>query len=113
MNMNQKRGFVLKIVMVVATAALIAACGGHSDEEKAAAEQAAKAKKVVKKIQPIDPLAAMSVAITGTKGTLPLEVHFELLDRPEPNNPVNIRLAFVPSIDLLGLRAAIKPMPGL
>jgi len=88
-------------------------CSGDSDAEKTAAEQQAQAKRVVKKVKPADPLAGMSSAVTGTKGTVPLDVRFEIMDRPEANKPVNVRLAFVPTIDLYALHAVVKPMPGL
>jgi len=112
-NMNHTHDFVLKVIVMIAMGASVAGCGGKSDEEKAAAEQAAQTKKVVKKVQPADPLAGMSYAVTGTKGTLPLEVRFELLDRPEPTKPATVHLAFIPTMDLAGLRVAIKAMPGL
>lgn len=111
--MNHTHGFVLKILMLTAMAAQLAACGGPSDAEKAAAEQQATVKKIVKQVQPADPLAGMASAVTGSKGTLPVDVRFELLDRPEPNKPVSIRLALVPTIDLYALHAMVKPTPGL
>ncbi len=100
-------------ILLLGMMSVLTACGGQSAAEKAAAEQQAKAKKVVKQVQPADPLAGMSSAITGSKGTVPVEVRFELLDRPEPNKPVNVRLAFVPSTDLDALHAVVKPSTGL
>ncbi|HEX2584335.1 MAG TPA: hypothetical protein VHL14_04330 [Steroidobacteraceae bacterium] len=110
--MNQTFQFVLRLLVLMTLGLSIVACG-PSDEEKAAAEQQAKAKRVVKKVQPVDPLAGMSSAVTGTKGTLPVDVRFELLDRPEPHIPVNIRLAIVPTMDLIALHAVVKPTTGL
>ena len=111
-KMNIKAGLI-KVVLLLTAGALLAACGGPSDEEKAAAAQQAKIKKVVKQVQPADPLAGMSSAVTGSKGTLPVDLRFELLDRPELNKPVNVRLAFVPTIDLFALNAVVKPAAGL
>ncbi|MES1195315.1 MAG: hypothetical protein ABUL58_00015 [Steroidobacter sp.] len=110
MNLNQG---IAKLLTLVMMGVLLAACGGQSDEQKAAAEQQAQARKVVKKVQPVDPLAGMYSAVTGSKGTLPVDVRFELLDRPEPNKPVNIRLAFVPAMDLYALHAVVKSTSGL
>lgn len=112
-KMNYRHGFVLRLGMLLVMAAQLAACGGQSDTEKAAAEQQARIKKIVKKVQPADPLAGMSSAVTGSKGTLPVDVRFELLDPPELNKPGMIRLAFVPTVDLYAMNAVIKPMPGL
>lgn len=92
---------------VVAIAALLCSCG-HSDEENAAAAQKAAARKVVKKVEVKDPLAGMSSAVTGSKGNLPVDVRFELMESPEIGKPVNIRLAFVPSMDLYAMHALIK-----
>jgi len=110
--MNQAFQVVLRLLVLLILGFSLVACG-PSDEEKAAAEQQAKARKVVKKVQPVDPLAGMSSAVTGTKGTLPVDVRFELLDRPEPHTPVNIRLVLVPTMDLVALNAIVKPSAGL
>jgi len=109
--MNLKHGFAHGFMFLM-SGVLLAACG-PSDQEKAAAEQQAKAKKIVKKVQPTDPLAGMSAAVTGSKGTLPVDVRFELLDRPEPNHPVTVRMVFAPTIDLITVRAVVKPMAGV
>lgn len=91
---------------------LLAGCGQSADEQ-AVAQQQVKAKKVVKQVKPPDPLAGLASAITGASGDVPVDVRFELLDRPVPNQPANIRLVFVPQIDLVALKAVIKPQSGL
>jgi len=112
MNMNHKQN-PFTVLTLALIAMLLAACGGPSDEEKAAAEQLAKAKKVVKQAQPADPLAGMSSAVTGSKGVLPVDVRFELLDVPQIDKPLNVRVAFVPTSDLIALHAVIKSVAAL
>jgi len=109
--MSQRR-FASRLFILMVMGFGLVACGS-SDEEKAVAQQQANAKKVVKKVQPADPLAGLSSAVTGTKGTLPVDVRFDLLDRPEPGKPVNVRLVLVPTMDLIAMHAAVKPAPGL
>jgi hypothetical protein len=99
-------------LVLIAGACALTACGPSAEEQAAKAQQA-QTKKVVKKQQPVDPLAGMSSAVTGTKGTLPLEVRFELLERPEPHKPAKVRLAFMPSMDLMAMHAVVKAAPGL
>jgi len=112
MNMSQELRSVSRLLILMFMGIALVACG-PSDEEKAAAAQQATVKKRVKKVEPTDPLAGMASAVTGSKGTLPVDVHFELLDRPEPNKPVNVRLALVPTMDLIAMHAVVKPMTGL
>lgn len=85
---------------------------GSSDEQQAAAQQL-KVKKVVKQVKPADPLAGLNSAVTGSSGTLPVDLRFQLLDRPQPGKPAKIRLVFVPAIDLYAIHAVIKPGAGM
>lgn len=85
---------------------------GSSDEQQAAAQQL-KVKKVVKQVKPADPLAGLNSAVTGSSGTLPVDLRFELLDRPQPGEPGKIRLVFVPAVDLYAIHAVIKPGAGM
>lgn len=114
---NMKATTVMSRIVAALTllsmgATLLTGCG-HSADEQAAAQQQAKIRKVVKQVKPADPLAGLNTAITGASGDVPVDVRFELLDRPVPNKPVEVRLVFVPQIDLYGLKAVIKPQSGV
>lgn len=99
---------IANLCTVLAMAVVLCGCG-QSDEENAAAAQKAAARKIVKKVEVKDPLAGMSSAVTGSKGNVPVDVRFELMNAPEISKPLNIRLAFVPSVDLYAVHASIKP----
>jgi hypothetical protein len=104
---------IASLCAAVVAVALLCSCG-NSDEEAAAAAKQAAARKVVKKVVVNDPLAGMSSAVTGSKGNLPVDVHFELMTTPEISKPMTIRLAFVPTVDLFAIQAAVKsPSAGI
>ena len=106
---SMTRVFVLMTFPLIVV--LLTGCGS-SDEQQAAAQQM-KVKKVIKQVKPADPLAGLNSAVTGSSGTLPVDLRFELLDRPQPGKPGKIRLVFVPAIDLYAIHAVIKPSAGM
>jgi hypothetical protein len=79
----------------IAAAALLAGCGSKSSSD--AAKPAAKA-VIRKALNPADELSRNMVsAVAATKpSTLPIQVKFELRDRPQIGAPASLDLAIVP-----------------
>jgi hypothetical protein len=84
------------LVLSVAAAALLVACGSRSSGD-AVKPTAAKA-VTSKAVNPADQLSRNMVsAVAANKpSTLPIQVKFELEDRPQVGQPLDIELAIVP-----------------
>lgn len=104
---------LIRCMLFSATLGIAACSGGSDDTQQALQQQAAKARRARQQTQPEDPLARMVRAVTPSKGELPIDVRFELQQRPEPGKPVDIKLALVPSTDLAALQAVVKSAAGL
>jgi hypothetical protein len=86
-----------KLALVLAAAAILAACGSHSPGDGPGSAPAAKT--VAKKpANPLDELSRNMVsAVAATKPSMvPVQVKFELRGRPDVGQPVDIDLAIVP-----------------
>jgi hypothetical protein len=86
-----------KLALILAAAAILAACGSHSPGGGPGSGQASK--NVAKKpLNPMDQLSRnMVTAVASTKpSAVPLQVKFELRGRPAVGQPVDIDLAIVP-----------------
>lgn len=83
------------IAPALAAAALLGGCGSHSSGP---AGGGTPAKAVAgKSVKPIDELSRNMVSAVANKpSTLPLQVKFELRDRPDVGQPVELDLAIVP-----------------
>ena len=85
-----------KLALVLAAAAMLAACGSHSPGGGPVSQAA---KSVAKKpLNPMDQLSRNMVsAVASTKpSAVPVQVKFELRGRPDVGQPVDIDLAIVP-----------------
>jgi hypothetical protein len=93
------------LALSLAAAALFTGCGSHSPAGGPAGQ--APAKTLARKpVSPIDELSRNMVsAVASTKpSTLPVQVKFEMHDRPDVGQPVEVDLAIVPmsaSVDRL------------
>jgi hypothetical protein len=83
------------IAPALAAAALLGGCGSHSSGPAGGTPAKAVAGKSV---QPIDELSRnmVSAVASNKPSTLPLQVKFELRDRPDVGQPVELDLAIVP-----------------
>jgi hypothetical protein len=83
------------IAPALAAAALLGGCGSHSSGTAGGTPAKAVAAKPVK---PIDELSRdmVSAVASNKPSTLPLQVKFELRDRPDVGQPVELDLAIVP-----------------
>jgi hypothetical protein len=93
------------LVLSIAAAVLIAGCGSQSSGGSAAGQAPIKA-VTRKAANPADELSRTMVsAVAANKpSTLPVQVKFELRDRPDVGQPVDVDLAIVPmsaSVDRL------------
>lgn len=95
---------------VFAALSVIAACSKESNTD-AVQQQVTQTKRLAK--VPEDPLAGMTGAITASKGDLPVDVRFQLASRPQPGQPVEVKVAFASKAELMGLHAVIKPNDSL
>jgi hypothetical protein len=93
------------LALALAAAALLGGCGSHSPGGGAASQTLAKT-AAKKSVNSTDELArSMVSAVASNKpSTLPVQVKFELRDRPDVGQPVEVDLAIVPmsaSVDRL------------
>jgi len=88
------RSVCRNIVPALAAAALLGGCGSNSSGPAAGTPAKAKAAKPVK---PIDELSRnmVSAVASNKPSTLPVQVKFELRDRPDVGQPVELDLAIV------------------
>ena len=85
------------LVLILAAAALFSGCGWHSSSDGATAQSGTKslAKKPVNPAEEISRNMVSAVA-SNKPSTLPVQVKFELRDRPDVGRPVALDLAIVP-----------------
>ncbi|HWX68442.1 MAG TPA: hypothetical protein VNY25_01950 [Steroidobacteraceae bacterium] len=85
------------LALALAAAALLGGCGSHSPGGGSAGQT--QPKTVAKKaINPSDELShnMVSAVASNKPSTLPVQVKFELRDRPDVGQPVEVDLAIVP-----------------
>jgi hypothetical protein len=85
------------LALMLAVAALSSGCGSHSPEAGPAGQAASKiaARKPVSPTDELSPNMVSAVA-SNKPSALPLQVKFELRDRPGIGQPVDVDLAIVP-----------------
>ncbi len=95
MRRNAAFPWVLAAGVVLTAAVALTACGSHSADSAAPAGARTVARKPV---NPLDQLSRNMVsAVAATKpSTVPVQVKFELLSRPDLGQPVEVDLAIVP-----------------
>lgn len=87
---------VRTVTLCLAAATLLAGCG--SGTPQGAANLSAKARAAAKAVKPADAISAnmvSAVALNKTAG-VPVEVRFEIKDRPQVAQPVDVDLVIVP-----------------
>jgi hypothetical protein len=99
--------------LLVAAAAALAGCGSHSDGT--AATQAPLKTIGRKALNPADDTSHMVSAVAASKpSTLPVQLKFDLHDRPDIGQPLDIDLAIVPmSASVDRVAASIEGEDGL
>ncbi|HYX73271.1 MAG TPA: hypothetical protein VE819_01125 [Steroidobacteraceae bacterium] len=84
-------------VLILAAAALLSGCGSHASGDGASAQSTTK--NVGRKaVNPGDAISRnmVSAVASNKPSTLPVQVKFELRDRPDIGQPVTLDLAIVP-----------------
>jgi hypothetical protein len=84
------------LALALAAAALFVGCGSHSSAGGAAGQTPAKTLR--KTVSPIDELSRnmVSAVASNKPSTVPVQVKFELRDRPDVGQPLEVDLAIVP-----------------
>jgi hypothetical protein len=85
------------LLLILAAAALCSGCGSHASGDGAAAQSATK--KVGKAaVNPNDAMSRnmVSAVASNKPSNVPMQVKFELRDRPDIGQPVTLDLAIVP-----------------
>ena len=119
--MNQRiraEGFA-RVIALLLTAAIVAGCGGKSDEEVAAkAARAAKAAAAAAK-QSADDAAlsaenrlANAVVVTG-KSSAPVDLKYDLTTKPAVGQPFEVDLTFLPRLAADSLDVEFSAVEGL
>ena len=82
------------LALSVALATVFAGCGSHSDSTPAQSPAKTITRKVV---NPADDTSRMVSAVAASKpSTLPLQLKFDLHDRPDIGQPLDVDLAIIP-----------------
>jgi hypothetical protein len=89
------RSLCRNIAPALAAAALLGGCGSHSSGPAGGTPAKAAA---AKSVRPVDELSRnmVSAVASNKPSTLPLQVKFELRDRPDVGQPMELDLAIVP-----------------
>ena len=99
---------------VAALALLLSACGSEPEPEAEAPSAPPTAKPVVQAEQsPVDPTAKMSRAVGNGKPGAAVDIKYDFRGKPEVGKPVDVKLAFIPSVGVESLEAKITDMEGI
>ncbi len=60
-----------------------------------------------------DPTADMNAAVSAVKGPSPVNVKFQMADRPQPGRPLTVEFALIPDATVLSLAAKFEGDEGL
>ena len=95
-------------------ALLLSACNSDPAPDAAAPTVQPTAKPVVPAEQsPVDPTAKMSRAVGNGKPGAAVDIKYDFRAKPEVGKPVEVKLAFIPSIGVESLAAKITDMDGI
>jgi hypothetical protein len=85
------------LLLMLAAAALVSGCGSHASGDGAAAQSATR-KGGKTAVNPSDAISSnmVSAVASNKPSTVPVQVKFELRDRPDIGQPVTLDLAIVP-----------------
>jgi hypothetical protein len=103
------------LISSVAVAALtLAGCNSEPAPDAAAPTTPPAAKPVIQAEQsPVDPTAKMSRAVGNGKPGAAVDIKYDFRGKPEVGKPVEVKLAFIPSVGVEGLEAKITDMDGI
>lgn len=102
------------LAATVVTAVLLAGCNSEPAPDAAAPTTPPTAKPVVQAEQsPTDPTAKMSRAVGNGKPGAAVDIKYDFRAKPEVGKPVEVKLAFIPSVGVEGLEAKITDMDGI
>jgi hypothetical protein len=105
----------LRTILVLCSVLLAAACSRDSANRLIGkASTAPKAPAVAKKGPSAEQqTAGMTLAVGIGKATLPMQLKFELADRPKAGQALNINLALLPQIPADGAVIQVRPSDGI
>ena len=98
----------ISLMAVVATVGLFAACEDSSKAPAAAAPTAAKPKVKTESLPP-----DMVAAVSASRSSSAIGMHFALGSKPEVNKPLPVEIAIVPHQDFTTVRAHFENQEGL
>jgi hypothetical protein len=92
----------------------LGACSSEPEPEAAAPSAPPTAKPVVQAEQsPVDPTAKMARAVGNGKPGAAVDIKYDFRGKPEVGKPVDVKLAFIPSVGVESLEAKITDMDGI
>lgn len=92
----------------------LSACSSESESDAAAPSAPPTAKPVVQAEQsPVDPTAKMARAVGNGKPGAAVDIKYDFRAKPEVGKPVEVKLAFIPSVGVESLEARITDMEGI
>lgn len=117
MNHRIRAGYFASAVALSLAAAIVAGCGGKSDDEVAA--KAAKAKAAVKQAAEDvesgpagDDRLANAVVVTG-KSSAPVDLKYDITAKPAVGQPFEVELTFLPRVGADTLDVEVSAVEGL
>ncbi|MBK7903731.1 MAG: hypothetical protein IPJ97_12890 [Proteobacteria bacterium] len=94
--------------------ALVTACGGDKDEQTAAAKnEAATTAAAVPPANADEKHDRLAVAVVDSKTTAPVDMHYDLLAKPELGQPFEVEMTFSARLPADKLEVSITEAPGL
>jgi predicted small lipoprotein YifL len=106
--LNRGSAAIANAMIAIATVVLLAACGS-----KEAQPVAPSMPQVQKEKTPDDPTARMARAVTIGQSNVPVELKYEILNKPIVGTPVEIELAVIPTFGADSLSIAFAGSSGL
>lgn len=103
-----------QVFMSAIAALALAACNSNSDPHAELPAAAPTPTKVVQtEPSPVDPTSRMARAVGSGKPGAAVELKYDFKARPEVGKPVEVTLAFIPSVGVESLTAKITDMEGI
>jgi hypothetical protein len=110
--MSNRRGVL--VGAVTAMALMLSACNSEPESDAASPAAPPTAKPVVQAEQStVDSTAKMSRAVGNGKPGAAVDIKYDFRAKPEVGKPVDVKLAFIPSVGVESLAAKITDMDGI
>lgn len=104
----------MSLAAILGALSLLTACSSETEPEAAVPSTPPTAKPVVQAEQsPVDPTAKMARAVGNGKPGAAVDIKYDFRGKPEVGKPVDVRLAFIPSVGVESLEAKITDMEGI